>query len=137
MGITLYAFPTTDESQYYMEYLKNYYLEPDDNYYLVEEHEDVPTYGDVGFTISARIGPDSTQLNVCFAMGSLAYAFFFLARSVPRSQRTADEVIPKVLERHFERETYSDDELYQLLPSESDTGLSISSEEFMSEANER
>jgi hypothetical protein len=137
LNCTLYAFPNAIEAQSYIELLNDYYLEPDDNYYLPKERKEVPSYGDRGFTISGKLGPDWNQLTVCFSIGSVAYTFRFFSLALARAQEFADEVIPKVLERHFERDTYTDDELYELLPTEGDTGLTISNEEFLSEANER
>jgi hypothetical protein len=129
-GVTLISFESADDAVTWTKLAKETISTPKDNYYLIEELDDVPTYGDYDFTIKGRIDSETQVVQVYYAIGILSYSYLVVVNTVDQGLDYYEELIPKVMERYEEVSLYTDDELYEMLPTERETGFEIMSEDF-------
>jgi hypothetical protein len=131
MGVKVIAYSDVGEAMYYFQDWKEYYEEGWDDFYLSEEVK-YPHYGEEGYLYKGKVNADTYNGVFVFREGLLMYVVTFGAE-LDTFRSTASyvfNVIKKVIDRTEFKETYTDQELYDLLPTEEETGYVIVDEEF-------
>jgi hypothetical protein len=131
LGVTVIAFETAERAVRWTDLMKETYLEGSEDFYLVEEFE-IPDFGETSFAVSGNIDAETLNGFIYFTEGLLSYSVGYGTGLNNFEQKTQDviDIIDKVIARADFQDHYTDEELYELLPTEDEAGYEIAEEKF-------
>lgn len=110
--------------EYFMS-TKEEALEPDSEIYLTRAIEDAPRFGDESFVATGKLNVDEYVAMFGMKMGNLVYFFAFRGITARAALRAGRRFLPDFVNRIEIQERYTDEELFNLMPTEEETGFVV------------